>query len=53
MYRDTVNAVVKAKVEEVTGANGIKLVQFNDYSPILGELYKPTIVPLPRSEPPK
>lgn len=44
MYRDTVNAVVKAKVEEVTGANGVKLVQFNDYSPTFGDLYKPTLV---------
>jgi hypothetical protein len=44
MYRDTVNDVVKAKVEETTGAKGIKLVKFNDYSPILGELYKPTTV---------
>jgi hypothetical protein len=50
MYCDTVNTVVKAKVEEVTGAKGIKLIQFNDYSPILGELYKPTQVPLPRQK---
>ncbi len=47
MYRDTVNEVVKAKVEETTGANGIILVKFNDYSPILGELYKPTTVQVP------
>jgi hypothetical protein len=44
MYCDTVNAVVKAKVEETTGAKGIKLVKFNEYSPILGELYKPRTV---------
>ncbi|MFA6554605.1 MAG: tripartite tricarboxylate transporter TctB family protein [Candidatus Paceibacterota bacterium] len=48
MYCDTVNAVVKAKVEETTGAKGIKLVRFNEYSPILGELYKPTTVSLPK-----
>jgi hypothetical protein len=47
MYRDTVNAVVKARVEEVTGANGIKLVKYNECSPILGELYKQTTVQLP------
>jgi hypothetical protein len=47
MYRDTVNDVVKAEVEETTGANGIKLIKFNDYSPILGELYKPTKVQIP------
>jgi hypothetical protein len=41
MYRDTVNDVVKAKVEETTGAKGIKLIKFNQYSPIFGELYKP------------
>lgn len=51
MYCDIVNAVVKAQVEEVTGAKGIKLIQFNEFSPILGELYKPTQVKLPRSEP--
>jgi len=48
MYCDTVNAVVKAKVEEVTGAKGIKLVKFNEYSPILGELYKPRTVQPPQ-----
>jgi hypothetical protein len=48
MYRDTVNDVVKAKVEETTGAKGIKLVKFNEYSPILGALYKPTSVKLPK-----
>lgn len=47
MYRDTVSDVVKAKVEETTGAKGIKLIKFNDYSPILGELYKPTTVQIP------
>jgi hypothetical protein len=47
MYRDTVNDVVKAQVEETTGAKGIKLIKFNEYSPILGELYKPTIVQIP------
>jgi hypothetical protein len=41
MYCDTITAVVKAKVEEVTGAKGIKLIRFNEYSPLLGELYKP------------
>ena len=47
MYRDTVNEVVQAKVEETTGAKGIKQLQFNKSSPILGELYKPTTVQLP------
>jgi hypothetical protein len=52
MYRDTVNDVVKAKVEETTGAKGIKLIKFNDYSPILGELYKPTTVQPQKAAPP-
>jgi hypothetical protein len=47
MYRDTVNDVVKAKVEETTGAKGIKLIKYNESSPILGELYKPTTVQIP------
>ena len=50
MYRDTVNDVVKAKVEETTGAKGIKLIQFNECSPILGELYRQTTVSLPREK---
>ncbi len=49
MYLDTVNAVVKAKVEDVTGAKGIKLVRFMEHSPILAELYKPTNVSLLKS----
>ena len=48
MYCDTVNTVVKAKVEETCGAKGIKLIRFNEYSPILAELYKPTVISLPR-----
>jgi len=48
MYLDTVNAVVKAVVEETTGTKGIKLIRFNEYSPILGELYKTTAVSLPK-----
>ena len=49
MYCDTVNSVVKVKVEEVTGAKGIKLIRFNTHSPILGELYKPSTVALPKT----
>jgi hypothetical protein len=49
MYLDTVNAVVKAKVEEATGAKGIKLIRFMEHSPILSELYKPTVVSLPKT----
>jgi hypothetical protein len=48
MYLDTVNAVVKETVEETTGAKGFKLIKFNEHSPILGELYKPTAVSLPK-----
>lgn len=46
MYCDTVNAVVKAKVEEVTGTKGIKLVRYMENCPLLNELYKPNEVPL-------
>ena len=41
-----VNDIVKEKVEEVTAAKGVKLVRFNEYDPILGELYKPRLVTL-------
>lgn len=44
MYLDTVNAVVKAKVEETTGAKGVNLIRYNERNPVIGELYKPTTV---------
>jgi len=46
MYCDTVNAVVKAKVEETTGAKGIKLIRYMENCPMLSELYKPNPVSL-------
>ncbi|MDR3457114.1 MAG: hypothetical protein P4N60_06680 [Verrucomicrobiae bacterium] len=48
MYLETVNAVVKELVEKTTGAKGIQLIQFKEHSPMLGELYKPTVVSLPK-----
>jgi hypothetical protein len=48
MYCDTVNAVVKAKVEETTGSKGIKLIRYMENCPLLNELYKPKDVPLPK-----
>jgi hypothetical protein len=51
MYLDTVNAVVKAKVEETTGAKGIKLIRYMENCPLLNELYKPKDVPLPKGTP--
>ena len=52
MYCDTVDEVMKREVEDVTGSKGIKLIRFNDYNPVLGELYKPTIVQLPKATAP-
>jgi len=48
MYCETVNAVVKAKVEETTRAKGVKLIRYMENCPLLSELYKPNIVPLPK-----
>ncbi len=48
MYCDTVNSIVKTRVEETTGSKGIKLVRFNEFNPVLSDLYKPTIVALPK-----
>jgi hypothetical protein len=48
MYCDTVNSVVKAKVEDTTGAKGIKLLRYMENCPLLNELYKPKDVPLPK-----
>jgi hypothetical protein len=44
MYLDTVNAVVKKRVETTTGAAGVKVVRFNEYDPVLAEMYRPRIV---------
>ncbi len=44
MYCHTVDEVVKAKLEETTGAKGITLIRYNEHSPILRDLYKPTDV---------
>ena len=51
MYCDTVNAVVKAKVEETTGAKGIKLIRYMENCPFLNELYKSNGVPLSKGTP--
>jgi hypothetical protein len=51
MYCDTVNAVVKAKVEETTGAKGIKLIRYMENCPFLNELYKPNAVLLSKGTP--
>lgn len=48
MYCDTVNALVKAKLEETTGAKGIKLIRYMENCPMLSELYKPNAVALPK-----
>ena len=48
MYCDMVNEIVKTRVEIVTAAKGVKLIRFNDFNPILAELYKPSMVDLPR-----
>jgi hypothetical protein len=47
----TVNAVVKAKVEETTGAKGIKLIRYMENCPFLNELYKSNAVPLSKGTP--
>ena len=47
MYIDLIPNLVRRRVEEVTSANGIKLVRQYERAPILGDLYKPV---LPRTE---
>lgn len=46
MYHDTVNEIVKTKVEQIIGAKGIKLLRLNLHSPFMEELYKPQMVSL-------
>jgi hypothetical protein len=47
MYLDTLKAVVKEHVEELTAAKGITLVTYQEQSAAGGMLYKPTAVELP------
>ena len=49
MYCDTMDGMVRALVEEITAAKGVKLVQFKRHSPVFDDLYKP----LPPKEQPK
>lgn len=44
MYCDVVNKVVEALIEDTTAAKGIKLIEINDYDPIMRDLYKPRVV---------
>jgi hypothetical protein len=46
MYLTLVSEIVKKKVEEVTAAKGVKLLETHEHSPILADLYKPTTVAL-------
>ena len=50
MYLETIDAIVKGRVEEVTSAKGIKLLSIKQYSPIFDDLYKPTFL---KSAPPQ
>jgi hypothetical protein len=51
LYQNIVSEVVKKKVEEVTAAKGVKLIEIHDYNPILGDLYKPEKVNLAAAVP--
>ena len=44
MYCDVVNSVVQAKIEEVTALKGITLVRFNEFNPLLEEIYRRRMV---------
>ena len=51
MFLETIDAIVKMKVEEVTAKNGVKLLSIKQHAPLFDELYK--TVPLrPPSAPP-
>jgi len=51
LYQHIVSEVVKKKVEEVTAAKGVKLIETHDYNPILGDLYKSEKVNLAAAAP--
>lgn len=45
MYLTLVSEIVK-KVEEISAAKGVKLLETHEHSPILADLYKPTTIAL-------
>ena len=40
MFLESIDAIVKMKVEEVTAKNGVKLVSIRQHAPLFDELYK-------------
>lgn len=42
MFLETIDAIVKMKVEEVTAKNGVHLVSIKQHAPLFEELYKTT-----------
>jgi len=50
MFLESINAIVKTKVEEFTSAKGIKLLSIKQNSPLFNELYRQ--VPLHEEPPP-
>lgn len=50
LFHTLVSDIVKRKVEELTAAKGVKLLQSYEYSPILGDLYKRATVAAPVKE---
>lgn len=49
MYLETVDTIVKLKVEQVTSAKGITLLSIKQHAPLMDDLYKPvTLKPTPR-----
>jgi hypothetical protein len=45
MYLQTIPQIIKRLAEEVTGGQGIRLERQYQYSPVLGNLYKPVSAP--------
>jgi hypothetical protein len=47
MYCDLIDRIVKARVEEVTAAEGVRLIRYHEHSPLMKDLYQPTEKSLP------
>lgn len=53
MFLESIDAIVKARVEAETSGKGVKLLTVKQHSPLLEGLYKPTLLPkAPPVEPP-
>lgn len=46
LFHTLISEIVRRRIDEITAAKGVKLLHSYEYSPVLGELYRPKPVRL-------